>query len=122
MDAQDLIFRASDDLQAKTALLSDQIWDAAEVAFTEEKSCGYLMEYLASEGFEIVSGIAGIPTAFTATLAAVVPISDCWQSMMPSAAFPRRPALPNKNPFPQAATGMAADIICWAQAAPMQAF
>ena len=67
MDAQDLIFRASDDLHAKTALLSDQIWDAAEVAFTEEKSCGYLMKYLASEGFEIVSGIAGIPTAFTAT-------------------------------------------------------
>ena len=113
MDAQDLIFRASDDLQAKTALLSDQIWDAAEVAFTEEKSCGYLMEYPASR-------VSRQPSPQLS--AAVVPISDCWQSMMPSAAFPRRPALPNKNPFPQAETGMAADIICWAQAAPMQAF
>ena len=31
------------------------------------KSAAYLKEYLASEGFTIASGVADIPTAFTAT-------------------------------------------------------
>ena len=67
MDARELIFCASDALQEKTSLLSDRIWDAAETAFTEVNSAAYLKEYLASEGFAIASGVADIPTAFTAT-------------------------------------------------------
>ena len=67
MDTRELIFCASDELQEKTSILSDHIWDAAETAFTEVKSAAYLKEYLASEGFTIESGVAGIPTAFTAT-------------------------------------------------------
>ena len=67
MDALEFICGASDTLQDKTRLLSDHIWDAAETAFTEVKSAAYLTEYLASEGFSIRSGVADIPTAFTAT-------------------------------------------------------
>ncbi|MCI6966981.1 amidohydrolase, partial [bacterium] len=64
---REFIFCASDELQEKTNILSDHIWDAAETAFTEFKSAAYLKEYLASEGFTIASGVADIPTAFTAT-------------------------------------------------------
>ena len=67
MDAQEFICCVSDALQEKTSILSDHIWDAAETAFTEVKSAAYLKEYLVSEGFTVESGVADIPTAFTAT-------------------------------------------------------
>ena len=47
--------------------LSDKIWEAAEVAFREDKSAEYLMEYAESNGLIIEKGLAGMPTAFTAT-------------------------------------------------------
>jgi len=47
--------------------VSDKIWEAAEVAFREEKSANYLIDYAEKNGFKIEKGLAGIPTAFTAT-------------------------------------------------------
>ena len=47
--------------------LSDKIWEAAEVAFREDKSAEYLMEYAEANGLIIEKGLAGMPTAFTAT-------------------------------------------------------
>ena len=47
--------------------ISDNIWKAAEVAFREEKSAEYLIDYAEQNGFKIDKGLAGMPTAFTAT-------------------------------------------------------
>ena len=47
--------------------LSDKIWEAAEVAFREDKSAEYLIEYAEENGLIIEKGIAGMPTAFTAS-------------------------------------------------------
>jgi len=47
--------------------LSDKIWEAAEVAFREDKSAEYLMEYAEANGLKVEKGLAGMPTAFTAT-------------------------------------------------------
>ena len=47
--------------------ISDNIWEAAEVAFREEKSADYLIDYAEKNGFKIDKGPAGMPTAFTAT-------------------------------------------------------
>ena len=47
--------------------ISDNIWEAAEVAFREEKSADYLIDYAEKNGFKIDKGLAGMPTAFTAT-------------------------------------------------------
>ncbi len=47
--------------------LSDKIWEAAEVAFREDKSAEYLIEYAEANGLTIERGLAGIPTAFTAS-------------------------------------------------------
>jgi aminobenzoyl-glutamate utilization protein B len=47
--------------------MSDNIWHAAEVAFREEKSAEYLIEYAKQNGFNVDSDLAGMPTAFTAT-------------------------------------------------------
>ena len=47
--------------------LSDKIWEAAEVAFREEKSSEYLIKYAKENGLKVEKGLAGMPTAFTAT-------------------------------------------------------
>ena len=47
--------------------LSDKIWEAAEVAFREDKSAEYLIEYAEANGLKIERGLAGMPTAFTAS-------------------------------------------------------
>ena len=43
--------------------LSDKIWEAAEVAFREDKSAEYLIEYAEANGLIIEKGLAGMPTA-----------------------------------------------------------
>ena len=47
--------------------ISDNIWEAAEVAFREEKSADYLIDYAKKNGFTVVTGLAEMPTAFTAS-------------------------------------------------------
>ena len=47
--------------------LRDKIWEAAEVAFREDKSAEYLIEYAEANGLKVEKGLAGMPTAFTAT-------------------------------------------------------
>ena len=55
--------------QKSSALISvsDNIWEAAEVAFREEKSAEYLIQYAEENGLKVENGLAGMPTAFTAT-------------------------------------------------------
>ncbi len=50
----------------QTADIAQQLWDFAEVGYQEERSTQLLQETLAAEGFEIDTGVAGIPTAFVA--------------------------------------------------------
>ena len=47
--------------------VSDNIWEAAEVAFREHKSADYLIKYAEENGLKVEKGLAGMPTAFTAT-------------------------------------------------------
>ena len=54
--------------QADAAVaLAKEIWNYAELSYEEVRSAAALMEALKKEGFAIEGGIAGIPTAFTAT-------------------------------------------------------
>ena len=46
---------------------SRTIWELAEVGYQEEKSCALLQDPLRVAGFEVESGVAGIPTAFVAS-------------------------------------------------------
>jgi aminobenzoyl-glutamate utilization protein B len=54
--------------------LAKQIWGFAEVGYQEVKSSALLQEQLRKEGFKIQSGVAGIPTAFTATFGEGKPV------------------------------------------------
>ena len=44
-----------------------RIWSYAEVGYQETRSTALLQERLRAEGFTIEAGVAGMPTAFTAT-------------------------------------------------------
>jgi aminobenzoyl-glutamate utilization protein B len=54
--------------------IAKQIWNYAEVGYQESKSSALLQETLSKEGFKIEKGVAGIPTAFTATIGEGKPI------------------------------------------------
>ncbi len=54
--------------------ISKQIWDFAELGYMEEKSANLLEEQLRREGFDVKTGVAGIPTAFVATYGSGKPV------------------------------------------------
>lgn len=51
---------------AESAKTARQLWDWAELGYQEQKSSDLLKQTLKSNGFAITSGVADIPTAFTA--------------------------------------------------------
>lgn len=54
-------------LAPKTVELSRKIWEYAELPYEEVKSAKLLADALEAEGFRIETGLADIPTAFSAT-------------------------------------------------------
>jgi aminobenzoyl-glutamate utilization protein B len=58
----------------QTAALARDLWEFAEVGYQEVKSSALIEETLAAEGFEIESGLAGIPTAFVASFGTEGPV------------------------------------------------
>lgn len=68
---------ALENIDNKKALYSDiamQIWDWSEVGYQEEKSSNLLQSALKDEGFNLQSGVAEIPTAFTASYGSGGPV------------------------------------------------
>ncbi|MGH7279534.1 MAG: M20 family metallopeptidase [Candidatus Rokuibacteriota bacterium] len=61
--------RLADDLER----LSHLIHDHPELAFREEKAHGWLTEFLEKHGAKVERGVAGLPTAFRATIAGAGP-------------------------------------------------
>jgi aminobenzoyl-glutamate utilization protein B len=57
-----------------TAKLAREIWEFAEVGYQETQSSGLLQQAMTAEGFAIEAGIAGIPTAFSASYGSGGPI------------------------------------------------
>ncbi|MBM3176647.1 MAG: amidohydrolase [Bacteroidetes bacterium] len=65
------------ELNAKEEFYSAQalkIWGFAEVGYKEVQSSALLQKILSDAGFKIESGVAGMPTAFTATFGSGKPI------------------------------------------------
>lgn len=53
--------------RAELVALSDQVWGFAETALRETRSAQVLADYAQQQGFTVERGVAGLPTAFTAT-------------------------------------------------------
>ena len=56
------------------AAVANELWENPELGYLEFKSSALLISELEKEGFEIESGVAGIPTAFVATYGSGRPV------------------------------------------------
>jgi amidohydrolase len=65
---KDLIGRAVDRLADDLETLSHRIHDHPELAFQEVQAAGWLTAFLESQGFAVERGVAGVATAFRATV------------------------------------------------------
>jgi len=65
---KDAIIQAVEGLADELEGLSRQIHDHPELAYQEVKACAWLSDFLARQGFEVDGGIAGVDTAFSATI------------------------------------------------------
>ena len=54
--------------------ISRQIWETPELGFHETKSSPVLQQELQANGFDVHSGVAGMPTAFTASYGSGQPV------------------------------------------------
>ena len=64
---QNAIIASVEKHQAGLWRISDNIWHYAELGFQETQSSKILADVLKQAGFEVEQGVAGMPTAFTAT-------------------------------------------------------
>lgn len=55
-----------DERQERFITISDKIWELAEVALAETKSCAVQIDDLEADGFTITRNVGGLPTAFIA--------------------------------------------------------
>jgi amidohydrolase len=65
---KDAIGRAVDGLASQLEALSHRIHDHPELGYEEVQASGWLCEFLEAQGFAVERGVAGVPTAFRATL------------------------------------------------------
>ena len=65
---KDAIGRAADGLADELESLSHRIHANPELGYQEVKAAGWLTEFLAAKGFKVEKGVAGVETAFRATL------------------------------------------------------
>ncbi len=72
-NAEDVIKKL--DAQTETySAIAQNIWNLAEMGYQEEKSSALLQKTLSDAGFSITTGVANIPTAFTAEYGSGSPI------------------------------------------------
>ena len=65
---KDAIGRAVDGLADELESLSHRIHANPELGYQEVKAAGWLAEYLAAKGFKVEKGVAGVETAYRATI------------------------------------------------------
>ncbi|NNF16901.1 MAG: amidohydrolase [Gammaproteobacteria bacterium] len=90
----------------QTAKVAEALWDYAEVGYQEVRSSRLLQDSLAAEGFTIQSGVANIPTAFTATFGRGKPVIGILAEFD---ALPgiNQDASPQRSPIKNKAAGQA---------------
>lgn len=74
MPAKDRISELVETKQELFISVSDRVWEYAELGMKEHKSAAVILEALESEGFQVESGLAGIPTAFCGTFGSGKPV------------------------------------------------
>ena len=84
--------------------LSDDIWALAEEAFLENRSAELLASYAEKNGFTVERGVAGMPTAFTATYGSGSPVISVLGEFDALPGISQK-AQPTKEPLEKGANG-----------------
>jgi len=84
--------------------ISDSIWALAETAFEEHKSAKLLADYAEKNGMTVERGVAGIPTAFTATYGSGKPVISILGEFDALPGISQK-AQPTKEPLNDGAAG-----------------
>ncbi len=71
---KDAIIKSLDARSGEFTSVAKQLWENPELGYLEEKSAALLQGELQKAGFKIASGVAGMPTAFTATYGSGKPV------------------------------------------------
>ena len=74
VSADDAVLRYVEEGGDAAVAVAQDIWTFAELGYLEEKSTGRLQGFLEGRGFDIETGIAGIPTAFLASRGSGKPV------------------------------------------------
>jgi aminobenzoyl-glutamate utilization protein B len=94
-----------DAMSKRTADMVDEVFSFAELGFQEFETSKYLTGILEKEGFKIERGIAGIPTAWTATWGSGKPVIALGSDLdcIPQAS--QKPGVAYKDPLVPGAPG-----------------
>lgn len=84
--------------------ISDSIWAVAETAFDEDISSKLLADYAEENGFKVERGVAGMPTAFTATYGSGSPVISILGEFDALPGISQK-AQPTKAPYKEGGAG-----------------
>ncbi|PCE64132.1 amidohydrolase [Sediminicola luteus] len=90
--------------KAELIKISDSIWALAETAFEEHASSKILADYAEAQGMTVERGVAGMPTAFTATYGSGKPVISVLGEFDALPGISQK-ALPTKEPLHEGAAG-----------------
>ncbi len=94
------------DAQAKQIQeMVDTVFSFAEPGFQEVRTSTYLADVLEKNGFTVTRGVAGIPTAFTATWGSGGPLIALGSDIDGLLGLSQFPGLPNAKPMVAGAPG-----------------
>jgi aminobenzoyl-glutamate utilization protein B len=89
----------------KFGKISDAIWSYAELGLREFRSSELLMETLKQEGFRVISGLAGMPTCFTATFGSGRPVIGILAEFDALPGLSQKGRVPYQDPLIEGAPG-----------------
>ena len=95
-------------VEARTKLaqvMVDQVFSYAEPGFQEVKTSEYLADMLEKNGFKVTRGVAGIPTAFTATWGEGGPMIALGSDIDGLLGLSQMPGVPKITPMVEGAPG-----------------
>ena len=117
-DAKKTAFKWIDENAERISDFHQLIWNYAETSFREYKSAKAFVDFHKKEGFEVIHGVAGMPTAYEATWGEGKPVLStyCEYDAVPSAWQDQVPYRSAANPYraghtdPHSALGVGALI------------
>ena len=89
----------------KFGIISDSIWNFAELGMQEFKSSAILIRTLEEEGFNIEKGVAGMPTCFIATWGSGKPVIGILGEFDALPMLSQKPLIPVQDPVIPGAPG-----------------